>query len=549
MPPEVTAHEIVWHTPVMPFLRIAALLFLVFTFAGCGCGDARIKPIDTVVPYDAGLPACASNQELCNGVDDDCDGLVDETPETVNCGVGACARTVPGCIGGADAVCNPFSPSVETCNGIDDDCNGTVDDGLMPQACGVGECAAVGGSCMNGTPVACMPGTAGAETCNGKDDNCNGTVDEGLIGNTTGDLRITNNSASSDFVYIGKNDTGFGTVWQDKRDGAAGQIYYAGLTAQGVRSAANDVRVSNTIGSSTHPAIAWNGQSWGLLYSDDLGTNTSQLFYRPLAANGNPSAAAIKLTMSSGDADWPDLVWTGTSYALAWEDSRAGAGKQDLYFERFDRNGTRLGGEVRVTTDPARQSSPILKWNGSGFGLVWTDYRNTNNREIYFRRLAADGSPVGNEVRVTNDPADSAWADLAWNEVDHEWAIVWHDTRSGDTEVYFARYDNNGVHQGADTRLTTANGFSGYASIDWNGFQYGVSWQDERLAAGKPAIYFAQVSATGVKNGAELKLSSGSGSSSFTTALWNGATFAFCWRDDRDGATNTEIYFALVGCP
>ncbi len=540
----------------MPSLRIGFLAILSLFFAGCGCGDDRLKKVEMVVPYDAGTcvdrgdcPGCNPKPEECNGVDDDCDEVIDEDLPTVTCGLGACVRTIPGCIGGAPAQCNPFQPSAELCNGLDDDCDGTIDNGQMPQMCGKGECAAVGGSCDNGTPIACMPGMPVAELCNGKDDNCDGTVDEGLVGNTTGDLRITNNPASSDFVYIGKSDTGFGTVWQDKRDGAAGQIYYAGLTSQGVRTAPNDVRVSNTNGSSSHPAIAWNGQTWGLVYSEQPTTGDSELWYRPLAANGNPSAAAIRLTNSVGDSDWPDLVWTGNNYALAYEDLRNTGSKQDLYFQRFDRNGTRIGGEVRVTNNAERQSSPILKWNGTTFALVWTDYRNAGNREIYFRKLAADGSPIGNEVRVTNDPADSAWADMAWNDQDREWAIVWSDSRPGNNEIYFARIDDNGVPQGALTRISTAANYSGYPSIDWNGFQYGVSWQDERQTVGQPAIYFAQVSSTGVKNGAEVKLSSGSGNSSFTTALWNGSTFAFCWRDDRDGATNTEIYFALVGCP
>ena len=66
---------------------------------------------------------------------------------------------------------------------------------------------------------------------------------------------------------------------------------------------------------------------------------------------------------------------------------------------------------------------------------------------------------------------------------------------------------------------------------------------------GNAAIYFTQVSAQGVENGNELLLSHGSGVSDYTTALWNGSTFAFCWRDSRDAPSgNTEIYFATVGC-
>jgi len=528
-------------------LLVSSLLTLIS--AGCDCGQDRLKKVEMPPPLpeiDAGIPGC--DPEVCNGRDDDCDGTIDEDLGMVDCGVGACQRTVPSCIGGAPANCMPFPANAETCNGIDDDCNGAVDDGLMPQQCGRGECATVESSCMNGAPQACMPPMGSAEVCNGKDDDCDGTVDEGLITNTSGDLRITNNPSTSDFVYIGKSDTGFGVVWQDKRDGAAGQIYFAGLTSQGGRVNGSDTRVSNTSGSSGHPAIAWHGSGWGLVYADDA-PGDAEIYYRPLNSSGQATGTAIRLTNANLDSDWPDVVWTGQHFAVAYDDQRAGAGKHDLYFQRFDKNGTRIGGEVQVTTDPGRQSSPILKWNGTEFGLAWTDYRNAGNREVYFRRLSATGAPLGGEVRVTNDAADSAWPDLAWNDQDREWAVVWHDTRDGNAEVYFTRLSATGQKVGSDMRLTVAGGFSGYPSIDWNGFQFGISWQDDRTSPNLPSIYFAQVSASGIKNGADFKLSNGTGVSSFTTALWNGQTFAFCWRDDRDGVTNTEIYFALVGCP
>jgi hypothetical protein len=534
-------------------LRIAfVFVSMVLVFQSCACKGPELQEVTT--PPEI-IRSCAPVAEVCNGLDDDCDGAVDEELPVQNCGVGACRREVPSCQAGALVACTPGSPVPETCNGIDDNCDGAVDERLMPQQCGVGECAVVQASCTAGRPVACLPSEdATDEVCNGKDDNCNGTVDEGLVTNTSGDLRITNNQASSDFVYIGKGESGFGLVWQDKRGGSAGQIYFAELSNQGVRVSNTDRRVSNTEGTSTHPALAWNGDSWGLVYADNMEGSEFQLYFRKLNASGQPSASAVRVTQSSGNSDWPDVVWTGEEYAIAYDDQRAGRGKHDIYFQRLDRNGARLGSEVRVTTDPARQSNPILKWNGTEFALTWMDNRhiannNNNNREIYFRRLASDGSFLGPEVRVSNDSSDSAWPDLTWNDVNREWALVWHSVSDGNTEVYFSRLDSEGLALGGEEQLTNAPGFSGYPSIDWNGYEYGVSWQDDRGAAGKASIYFSQVSAMGNKAGTDLKLSTGSGNASFTTALWNGSTFALCWRDDRQRAPNTEIYFALVGCP
>lgn len=529
----------------MSGLRLAVVFSVSSFLVACTCGGEKLKPSYRPDVPDAGPVTCTPQAEVCNGRDDDCNGTIDDGLEVLHCGVGACARDVPSCGGGQVQSCVPGSPQPETCNGLDDDCNGAVDENLGPQMCGLGECAVVQASCDNGTPLACTPGAPVAEVCNHKDDNCDGTVDEGLVTNTSGDRRLTNDPASSDYVYIGEGGNGFGVVWQDKRATTSGQIFFAPVDVNGARTGA-DVRVSNTTGVSAHPAVAWSGSKWGLVYSDDA-SGTYQLYFRALGASGTPQAAAVKLNTSTAASDWPDVVWTGNAFGVAYDDQRAGTNKHDIYFQRLDANGARLDGEVRVTSDPARQSSPVLKWNGSEFGLVWTDYRFSPNREIYFHRLSASGQLVGPEVRVTNDAADSAWPDLAWNDLDHEWAVVWHDARDGNAEVYFKRLDAQGNLLGNDVRLTNAGGFSGYASIDWNGYQYGVSWQDDRAAANKPAIYFAQVSASGRKNGSDLQLSSGSGSSTYTTALWNGSTFAFCWRDDRDG--NTEIYFAYVGCP
>ncbi|HOH76860.1 MAG TPA: MopE-related protein [Myxococcota bacterium] len=119
--------------------------------------------------------------ETCNDIDDNCSGAKDEGLGTTTCGQGVCNHTINNCVGGVTQFCNPFEGSgVEVCDGLDNDCDGAADEALGTITCGLGVCNHTIQACLGGAPQVCDPMQgATTEICDGLNNDCDSETDEG----------------------------------------------------------------------------------------------------------------------------------------------------------------------------------------------------------------------------------------------------------------------------------------------------------------------------------------------------------------------------------
>ncbi len=184
---------------------------------GDGFGDPSATPVVACAPPDgySQLPLDCDDDdgtlypaadELCNARDDNCDGVAGfviapgDTEDDDRDGY-----PDEGCGGNDCDDRDPFNHpgGIELCDGLDNDCDGTVDedatdvdwfldadgDGYGDSSDSVSSCerqvgrVLVGGDCMDGNPVV-HPGRL--EVCNAVDDDCDGNTDEGGLGSVLG---------------------------------------------------------------------------------------------------------------------------------------------------------------------------------------------------------------------------------------------------------------------------------------------------------------------------------------------------------------------------
>jgi hypothetical protein len=196
--------------------------------------------------------------EVCNGLDDDCDGAIDDDPtdgdvfwgdadqdgwgddavEIVACDTPEGYATIGEDCDDADDAQNPFV--AERCNGEDDDCNGKIDDGAPGSQSwwadddrdGYGDPKTELAACSRpdgfvGNDEDCNDRNRDAnpdatEVCNDGDDDCDGKIDEDACEDPPPEVTITWEAKAVSVSVTNLVGTGFDLGIAETESGEAG---------------------------------------------------------------------------------------------------------------------------------------------------------------------------------------------------------------------------------------------------------------------------------------------------------------------------------------
>ncbi|MBK6772361.1 MAG: T9SS type A sorting domain-containing protein [Ignavibacteria bacterium] len=146
-----------------------------------------------------------------------------------------------------------------------------------------------------------------------------GSIDEGV--NWDPDTRLTNNTANSWYPSVSSSGSDVHIVWSDDRDGNL-EIYYKGSINKGVNWDA-DTRLTNNSAASRTPSVTVSGQAVHVVWDDRRGGASGEIYYKRSTDAGVSWIADTQLTVNFASQN-PSVSVSGTAVYVVWKDYRDG---------------------------------------------------------------------------------------------------------------------------------------------------------------------------------------------------------------------------------
>lgn len=484
--------------------------------ADCPGFADKCKPVhcDAIGNYCLGdAPIVCDDGDACtNDVCDSDTGTCSFPPKSFDLDGDGHKGPIPGVLPGAPGSCGDdcndtsaaaFPGGVEVCDGVDNDCNGVVDDGAeyAPRA-GVDPVRV-------STNVAdfALPGALAFQdkgffaTWNGdqagKDRLFRSLLD--LDGTAQiPEARVTQVEADNGGGVVAWTGDRYGVVWDDRRAGNY-DLFFALFDRHGQKMAPGDVRLTDTLGFSINESVVWTGAEFAAVWQDGEGDNgtfsvrgqrisldaapagaaveiasagespviavgrpglgvawaqgsasSHQIWFMPTDLSLSPAGPPVRVSAPGAvDPVYPTIVWNQDVFVVAWyERSASGA---SVWAAALDGKGAVVVPAKQVTQSPRFTRDPALLPLGDRLIMVYADTRDQNQGyELYTRTLGHDLTPIGDAARITTSPGDSVSPTIAFGPATGGGAdagpsagplgnigVLFRDDKTGKPQAYF----------------------------------------------------------------------------------------------------------------
>jgi len=279
------------------------------------------------------------------------------------------------------------------------------------------------------------------------------------------------------------------------------------------------------------PAVSFDGTNYLVVWVD-YRSGTNDIFgARVNQAGVVLDAEGVSISDASGDQRFPAVSFDGANFLVVWEDKRSGT--NDIYGARVSQAGVVLDpAGIHISTATGSQECPAVSFGGTNCLVVWQDYRNGSDYDIYGARVAPAGTvldPTGIPVSTTAYGVEHAAVSFDGTD----WLVVWMDGR-GSRDIYGARVSQAGtVLDPAGVPISTVPYWKATPAVSFDGTNFFVVWQDSRRSMYKD-IYGARVNQAGtVIDPSGIPITTGTARPQSPAISYDGANYFVVWLDER----------------
>ncbi len=133
--------------------------------------------------------------------------------------------------------------------------------------------------------------------------------------------------------------------------------------------------------SQTGAGMVWTGSGFGLV-SLTGSSPTASLTFDRLDATGEPAIDRVVLFPTGFTGD-PDIAWNGETFGIVYTDETTG--QVNVMFLEVDVDGQITSGPTLLGSGGRASQSPAIVWSGSAYGVAWQE-SVVDNAELFFQQ-------------------------------------------------------------------------------------------------------------------------------------------------------------------
>lgn len=332
-------------------------------------------------------------------------------------------------------------------------------------------------------------------------------------------------------------------IWDDYRNGSTWDIYGARIDSAGAVIDTTSLAICLEPSQLFGLALALGDSSWLISWHDSRNDHKDIFGIRVSTDGVVMDASSFLIGVSSVDQADPAVAYDGTNYLVVWHEWR----EDSLY----DIRGTRVSPDgsvldpacIDICTHSYDSVHPAVSFDGTGYFVVWVDYRN-NEADIYATRVSTDGTvvdPAG--IAISTSPDTQERPAITFNGINY--LVVWQDGRTGDLNIRGTRVTTGGsVYEPFGMVISDDSSDQARPSVTSNGYYYFVVWEDARNVYND--IYGARIGPGGALFDSEgIPIATASLAQECPDVIFGGDCYGVVWQDKRM-STDYDIYEARV---